>query len=122
MADRKAIASGLSLSEIGTGGGSGAKKTGGGWLVMLVVVPLVAGPLRISYCSAVVGGKVVVVGDGEEAGGPMDARPGTGARFVKTGVTGEYGGGGGVPGRSWLRSWLFMELMPVCPCGNTILD
>ena len=76
-----------------------------------MVVALPKCPFLPSYCS--VGGKVVVVGDGEEAGGPMDAKPGTGARCVKTGVTGEYGGRGGVPGRSLLPSpsWRFIEVM-----------
>ena len=96
MAERRAIASGFWLSEMGTAGGSGSK---------VGSVRGVAGKL---VCGG--GSGICVVGEGVAAGGSMElgisATPGRmfGAGVVceRTGVTGEYGGRGGVPGRS---SW-----------------
>jgi hypothetical protein len=85
IADRSAIASGFSLSEIGTGGGSGLY-TGG----------LAGG----GGCEWVFGG-ACDVGEGDRGGGTtLGSLEATGARCAKSGVTGEYGGRGGVPGVS----------------------
>jgi hypothetical protein len=82
------------------------------------------------------------VGDGDAAGGgimgccdPFDAAEGllTGVRCAKTGVTGEYGGRGGVPGReassggvSWVGgcivpgSWSFLAPRGWCWSVNAM--
>lgn len=102
IAERSAIASGFSLSDIGTGGGSGAKVGGIG-----------GGRDELEGCEGCGGtccGGTRVVGDGDLGGGsigcdPLEGGFGTGVRWVKTGVTGEYGGLGGVPGRSCSFFW-----------------
>lgn len=94
MAERRAIASGFWLSEMGTAAGSGSKVGSG------------RGVLGKLVCGG--GGGICVVGEGEAAGGSMElgisAIPswlfGTEVVCERTGVTGEYGGRGGVPGRS----------------------
>lgn len=93
MAERNAMTSGFSLSDIGTGGGSGAKSG------------CLGGPLKMLETPPSWGG--LAEEEGEESGGTIGFPPGTGARCAKTGVTGEYGGRGGVPGRSllWFSSW-----------------
>lgn len=93
IAERSAIASGFSLSEIGTGGGSGLKTgglAGGGG-------GRYAGMLGTSWVDCI-GDK----GGGMILGSPVSRSTGC----ANTGVTGEYGGRGGVPGDSrWL--WRF---------------
>lgn len=97
------MTSGLSLSEIGTGAGSGEIVAGGGadcdcccWRDALAGVDW-----GVSLDDVrVVAAAVVVDGDGSVAGGTMVAPPGTIARCFSTGVTGEYGGRSGVPCRS----------------------
>jgi hypothetical protein len=74
MAERSAIASGFSLSEIGTGGGSGLK-TGG-----------FAGGGGDRYICWEVG----LVGEGDRGGGTIVAFcAATGSSWANTGVTGE---------------------------------
>lgn len=41
----------------------------------------------------------------------------TGASWAKTGVTGEYGGGGGVPGRAFLLGLMLLLMLCRCCCG-----
>jgi len=70
IAERRAMTSGFSLSDIGIGADSGAKPG--------------KPSEHPSKKYSVPGGTIVV-------------EPGTGARSANTGVTGEYGGRGGVP-------------------------
>lgn len=75
MADRSAIASGFSLSEIGMGGGSGLKTAG-------------AAGGRGGRYEGVSG--AWLVGDGDKGGGMIVASlDATGSRWANSGVTGE---------------------------------
>lgn len=91
IAERRAIASGLSLSEIRTGGGGPGAKVGGA-----------RGGKDDGFGGI---GGTCDVGEGDVVGGTMGCVVPfvegfwTGARWANTGVTGEYGGRGGVPGR-----------------------
>ena len=112
MADLSAMTSGLSVSDIGTGAGSGRNSGRGTMLLRLLL--LLFGPVSTA--------------DKEETGGIIEAE-GVAGKSVEcdiTGVTGEYGGRGGVPGASssWLFSseisavWLSMDLKNFCRKNN----